>query len=168
MSYEFPDDPKATFAERTPQFVGLGFPKEEVDRLAAAITDMWADAPGGWCYEWSQLAERYIDSGETWMAALAYGNARFPVLADDAKKAAMGHQLEQYIASSKDFPGRLRASGGHHPFPGQGGRVTGSCAEREGRDRTTRRSFCSVEAWTPGRWTSTRCGSTTYRAHMSA
>ena len=104
MSYEFPDDPKATFTERTPQFVGLGIPKDDVDRLADAITDMWADAPGGWCYEWSQLAQRYIDAGETWMATLSYGNARFPVLADDAKKTAMGHQLEQYTLASKDFP----------------------------------------------------------------
>jgi esterase FrsA len=104
MSYQFPDDPKATFSERTPQFVGMGIPKEEVDRLAEVITDMWADGQGGWCYEWSQLAARYAAAGQPWMAALAYGDARFPVLADEAKAAAMGHQLEQYTLASRDFP----------------------------------------------------------------
>jgi esterase FrsA len=104
MSYQFPDDPKATFSERAPQLVGLGIPKEEVERLAEVITDMWADGPGGWCYEWSQLAARYAAAGQPWMAALAYGDARYPVLADEAKAAAMGHQLEQYTLAAKDFP----------------------------------------------------------------
>jgi esterase FrsA len=104
MSYEFPDDPKATFTERTPQFVGLGIPKDKVEHLSEVITDMWADGPGGWCYEWSQLAAEYAETGQHYLASMAYGDARFPVLANDANAAAMQHQLEQYTLAAKDFP----------------------------------------------------------------
>ena len=104
MSYTFPDDPKATFVERTPQFEGLGIPKEDIAHLSTAITDMWADAPGGWCYEWSQIADRYAKAGQPWLAALAYGDARYPCLANEPKAVAMQHQIEQYTLASKDFP----------------------------------------------------------------
>jgi esterase FrsA len=104
MSYEYPVDVKGLWSERAPQFVNLGTPKEEVDRLVATVTDMWADAPGGWCYEWSQLADRYAKEGESYHSFLAYGGARFPCLADDAKVTAHKHQIEQYQLAAKDFP----------------------------------------------------------------
>lgn len=104
MSYEYPVDVKALWSERAPQFVGLGTAREDVDRLAEVVTDMWADGPGGWCYEWSELAQRYADSGQPYRASLAYGGARFPCLADAAKVTAHEHQLEQYILAAKDFP----------------------------------------------------------------
>jgi len=96
MSYEYPVDVKNLWSERAPQFVSLGTSKEEVDRLVNTVTDMWADAPGGWCYEWSQLADRYANSGDAHLAFLAYGGARFPCLADAAKVTANQHQIEQY------------------------------------------------------------------------
>ena len=104
MSYEYPVDVKSLWSERAPQFVSLGTLKEEVDHLVATVTDMWADAPGGWCYEWSQLADRYAKSGDALHAFLAYGGARFPCLADAAKATAHQHQVEQYVLSAKDFP----------------------------------------------------------------
>jgi esterase FrsA len=104
MSYEYPVDVKGLWTERAPQFVSLGTPKEEVDRLVDTVTDMWADAPGGWCYEWSQLADRYARSGDALHAFLAYGGARFPCLADQAKVTAHQHQIEQYVLAAKDFP----------------------------------------------------------------
>jgi esterase FrsA len=84
--------------------VNLGVPKEEVDRLVEVVDDMWADRPGGWCFEWSRLAARYADAGQPWLAAAAYGGARFPCLANPAKAAAHRHQIEQYLLAAKDFP----------------------------------------------------------------
>ncbi len=104
MSYQYPADVKALWSERAPQFVSLGTASEDVDRLAEVVTDMWADAPGGWTYEWSKLAQRYAESGQHYRASLAYGGARFPCLADAAKGIAHQHQLEQYILAAKDFP----------------------------------------------------------------
>ena len=104
MSYEYPVDVKGLWTERAPQFVSLGTPKEEVDRLVDTVTDMWVDGPGGWCYEWSQLADRYANSSQAHLAFLAYGGARFPCLADAAKVTAHKHQVEQYVLAAKDFP----------------------------------------------------------------
>jgi esterase FrsA len=102
MSYEYPVDVKGLWSERAGQFVALGTAKEEVDRLTQTVTDMWADAPGGWCYEWSKLADQYARSGQSFRAMLAYGGARFPCLADQAKVTA--HQHQQYVQAAKDFP----------------------------------------------------------------
>ncbi|WP_244321210.1 alpha/beta hydrolase [Streptomyces melanosporofaciens] len=104
MTYPFPVDPENLFEERTAQFVNLGLPSDEVARLRAAITNMWADAPGGWTWEWSRLAERYAAAGEHYLASLAYGGARFPCLADPAKAAAMDRQVEQYTLAAQGFP----------------------------------------------------------------
>jgi len=64
MSYRYPVDVKALWSERASQFVSLGTASEDLDRLAQVVTDMWADAPGGWTYEWSNLAQRYAESGK--------------------------------------------------------------------------------------------------------
>jgi esterase FrsA len=104
MSYEYDTDLKALWSERAPQFVNLGIPKDEVDHLVAVVDDLYADRPGGWCYEWSQLAKKYADAGNPGLAFVAYGGARFPVLADEQKAAAHQHELEQYLLAAKDFP----------------------------------------------------------------
>ena len=65
---------------------------------------MWADAPGGWVYEWSTLAEEYADRGDHYLASLTYGCAKFPCLTDQARVRALQHQLEQFELAAKDFP----------------------------------------------------------------
>jgi esterase FrsA len=104
MSYEYPVDVKSLWSERAPQFVQLGIPQEQVDHLVEVVDDMWADRPGGWCFEWSRLAAGYAEAGQAGLATLAYGGARFPCLADQAKATAHRHQLEQYTLAAKDFP----------------------------------------------------------------
>jgi esterase FrsA len=104
MTYTYPVDPADLFLERTAFFVSLGVPAPEVERLSKAIDDMWADRPGGWCYEWSRLAARYAESDQPLMAARAYGIARFPCLADASRSVAHQRQLEQYVLAAEDFP----------------------------------------------------------------
>ncbi|WP_327098065.1 alpha/beta hydrolase [Nocardia vinacea] len=103
MSYQWSLDAQALFGERYPQMVSLGLPESDVDAVRAAITDMWVDAPGGWVYEWSELASRYAKAGSHQLASLAYGWAKFPTLADDAKRTALTRQLEQYLLAAPGF-----------------------------------------------------------------
>ena len=104
MPYQWPLDPRDLFTERYPQMVNTGLPAGDVDAVRAAIAEMWADAPGGWVHEWSELAARYAAGGRHDLAVLAYGWAKFPVLADDAKRRAFERQLEQYELASPGFP----------------------------------------------------------------
>ncbi|MEY9894528.1 esterase FrsA [Catenulispora sp. MAP12-49] len=104
MSYRWPLDPANLFAERRPQMLNLGLPAGDVDSVRTAIVDMWADAPGGWVYEWSALAGRYAAEGRHDLAYLAYGWAKFPCLADAAKRAALTHQIREYELASPGFP----------------------------------------------------------------
>ena len=60
MSYTYDLSPAAIFEDRYSQFVSFGIPKADVDTLRATIKDMWADAPGGWSYEWSAFARKYL------------------------------------------------------------------------------------------------------------
>ncbi len=92
------------FTDRTHQFEKFGIPLDDINRVAAATTDMWADAPGGWVYEWSQLAREYADRGDHYLASMIYGCAKFPCLTDDARVGALQNQLEQFELASKDFP----------------------------------------------------------------
>src|SRR5215813_4463091 len=103
MSYQWPLDPQDLFGERYPQMVNTGLPANDVDAVRAAIGDMWADSAGGWVYEWSRLAASYVEAGNHQMAALAYGWAKFPVLADDSKRRALANQLEQYLLAAPGF-----------------------------------------------------------------
>jgi esterase FrsA len=103
MSFQWPVDAEDLFGERYPQMVNTGLPAPDVDEVRAAITQMWTDAPGGWVYEWSALASRYAGAGSHQLAALAYGWAKFPTLADDSKRRALGNQLEQYLLAAPDF-----------------------------------------------------------------
>jgi esterase FrsA len=92
------------FTDRAHQFEKFGIPLDGINRVAAATTDMWADAPGGWVYEWSQLAKEYADGADHHLASMVYGCAKFPCLTDDARTRALQNQLEQFELASKDFP----------------------------------------------------------------
>jgi esterase FrsA len=104
MPYQWPLDPHELFDERYPQMINTGLPVLDVDKVRAAIADMWADAPGGWVFEWSQLAARYAESNDDHLATLAYGWAKFPVLADGAKREALSRQLHHYRLAARHFP----------------------------------------------------------------
>jgi esterase FrsA len=103
MSYQWPLDAQELFGERYPQMINTGLPGQDVDAVRAAITDMWADSPGGWVYEWSKLAASYAEAGSHQLAALAYGWAKFPTLADESKRVALANQLEQYQLAAPGF-----------------------------------------------------------------
>ncbi len=103
MTYEFPVDTADLYGERRPQFVNQGLPAAGLDQAASRITQMWADEPGGWVYEFSALAARYANDGQHYQAALAYGVARFPVLANESKRRALALQVEQYTKAAPDF-----------------------------------------------------------------
>ncbi len=103
MGYEFELDASSLLAERYAQFVNLGLPAADLDRVMTKITTMWADAPGGWTYELSALADGYAGRGEHFLASLAYGVAKFPVLANEARRRALRHQLEEYLLASSGF-----------------------------------------------------------------
>ncbi|MFD7288897.1 alpha/beta fold hydrolase [Streptomyces sp. NPDC059863] len=118
MSYQWPLDAKDLFGERYPQMVGTGLPVPDVDAVRAAVTDMWADEPGGWVHEWSALAARYAEAGSHGLAALAYGWARFPTLADEAKRAALAHQSEQYLLAAPGFAVAFRRDVLELPYRG--------------------------------------------------
>ena len=94
----------AMFEDRTDQFAKFGIPLGNIERVRAAVTDMWVDAPGGWVYEWSGLAKEYADRGGHRMASMIYGCAKFPCLTDQARVQALQNQLEQFELAAKDFP----------------------------------------------------------------
>jgi esterase FrsA len=103
MNYEFPVATAALYGERRPQFVNQGLPAADLDKAAARVAQMWADEPGGWTYEFSALAARYANEGQHYPAALAYGVARFPVLANESKRRALALQVEQYTTAAPTF-----------------------------------------------------------------
>lgn len=103
MAYEFPIDIAALYGERRPQFINQGLPAADLDAAFARVTRMWADGPGGWTFEFSTLAAGYADASDHYRAALAYGVARFPVLADGAKRRALELQVEQYSKAAPRF-----------------------------------------------------------------
>lgn len=72
--------------------------------MRAAITDMWTDAPGGWPFEWSAFARKYSEAGNPLLASFAYGFAKFPCLANDARRTALQHQVETYLKAAPGFP----------------------------------------------------------------
>ncbi|MGW4725356.1 alpha/beta hydrolase [Streptomyces sp. NPDC004291] len=103
MSYQWSLDPQDLFRERYPQMINTSMPAEDVDTVRATISDMWQNEPGGWVFEWSQLAERYARAGRHQLAMLAYGWAKFPALADGAKRMALVKQAEQYELAAPGF-----------------------------------------------------------------
>jgi esterase FrsA len=104
MSYSYEIDAKAMFASRFDQFAAFGVPRADVAALQSAITDMWADAPGGLPFEWSALARKYLEAGNPLLASIAYGYAKFPCLADDTRRKALKNQVTAYLAAAASFP----------------------------------------------------------------
>jgi esterase FrsA len=104
MGYTYSASPRALFEDRFEQFVALGIPRTEVEEMRGAITDMWSDAPGGWVFEWSRLARRYLEADQPYMASLAYGWAKFPCLANEARRRALDDQVAAYLAAAPTFP----------------------------------------------------------------
>lgn len=124
MAYAFPIDPAELFVERTPQMLSTGIAPDDLDGVRTQIVDMWADAPGGWVFEWSRLARRYAENGQPSLSAVAYGWAKFPTLATPAMRTALENQLEQYLRAAPDFPVEferrvldLPHKGGRTPVP---------------------------------------------------
>jgi hypothetical protein len=93
MSYTYDLSPATSFEDRYSQFIAFGIPKADVDTLRTTIKDMWADAPGGWSYEWSAFARKYLEAGNPLLASFAYGFAIFPCLATDARRKAQQARL---------------------------------------------------------------------------
>jgi esterase FrsA len=102
--YTYPISADAMFTDRAHQFVGFGVPQADVAAARAAITDMWATGQGGWTFEWSRIAARYAAAGDHALAALVYGCAKFPCLADEQRVVALGRQREEYLAAAPAFP----------------------------------------------------------------
>jgi esterase FrsA len=107
MPYTYPIETEAMFEDRAGQFVAFGIPAADVERMRSVITDMWHDGPGGWAFEWSALGAQYADKGEHYLAALVYGCAKFPCLAEPQRVVALAKQVEQYVAASPEFPVRF-------------------------------------------------------------
>ena len=103
MPYTYPIDAQAMFEDRAQQFVGFGLPADDVAGVRAATTDFWSNEPGGWVYEWSALAAEYTEQNKPLLASLAYGCAKFPCLADDARATALTRQTEAYLAAAPSF-----------------------------------------------------------------
>lgn len=118
MPYQWPLDVQALFGERHPQMINAGLPAADVDAVRGAITEMWPDEPGGWVYEWSELAGRYAGAGAHRLAALAYGWAKFPALTDDAKRTALARQAEQYRLAAPGFDVDVQRRVVDVPHPG--------------------------------------------------
>lgn len=118
MGYEYAIDAKAMFEDRLAEFVGLGIPEVDATEMQSVITDMWADAPGGWVYEWSRLAQKHADANEMFLASLAYGCAKFPCLANDARRVALHKQIETYLAAAPGFPVKFKRNLIDLPYKG--------------------------------------------------
>ncbi len=103
MSYIYEVDAKAVFKSRFDQFLAFGVPRADVEALQVAITDMWADSKGGWPFEWSALARKYMEGGAPFLASIAYGYAKFPCLADDTRRKALQNQVAAYLAAAPSF-----------------------------------------------------------------
>jgi esterase FrsA len=104
MAFTFDADPQALIRERTPQFVGLGVPRDTIEQVAPYLKDLWCDGPGGWVHEWSlaaRIAQRIKDH---LLASLLFGIAKYPCLGNAAHKEAYHNQLEAYLRASRSFP----------------------------------------------------------------
>jgi len=118
MSYTYAITPAAMFEDRFEQFVALGVPRTDVEAMRGAISDMWSDTPGGWVFEWSRLAKRHLDGDQPFLAALAYGCAKFPCLANEAKRRALANQVTSYLTAAPGFPVKFERRFVAVPFVG--------------------------------------------------
>jgi len=96
--------PENLFEERAQQFVNWGIPEDRVRKLQTDIVDMWSNKPGGWVYEWNQLAKYFADQGDARTAANCYGAAKFPTISTQDRQDALANQVTQYVKASADWP----------------------------------------------------------------
>lgn len=116
--FTFPLAPTDLFEERSPQFMAWGIPKAIIHAVEARVTDMWAEEPGGWTYEWTQEAAKARADGAWMLASSLYGAARFPCLATPSRLVALKAQSECFLQASSGFPGSferkvIRCDTGH-------------------------------------------------------
>ncbi len=155
MSYEFPVDHRGLFEERTGQFLSFGLPVSDLEELRASIHSTWADAPGGWSYEWSALAAKYSADGNHSLAAMIYGIAKFPVLANDSRRRALQNQVDEYVKAAKGFG--LEFERRILSLPYRNGEIELPVHILSADEGTkTHPSCCSAAASTAGRWTCIR------------
>jgi len=74
-----------------------------VARVRGRVSDMWANAPGGWVYEWGLEAER-VERRDPLLAATLWGAARFPVACDESRRDAHRRQIACYLEAAPHFP----------------------------------------------------------------
>ena len=154
MSYTFPITPHAMFEDRFEQFAALGLPRTEVEEMRSAITDMWSDAPGGWVFEWSRLALRHWETQQPYMAAVAYGWAKFPCLANNARRQALADQVTAYLAAAPGFPVKFERRIVATPFAGGTAKLPVHLYSSVAYI-IKNRFFWSAAASIRGKWTST-------------
>jgi esterase FrsA len=133
MSYTYSITPHAMFEDRFEQFVALGIARMEVEEMRGAIADMWSDAPGGWVFEWSRLARRHLEANQSYAASLAYGCAKFPCLANEAKRKALANQAITYLAAAPGFPVKFERRYVATPFAGRTATIPVHLYSRAGR-----------------------------------
>jgi hypothetical protein len=132
MGYELLVDVRSLMSEPCPQFVNLGLPAGDLDHVNARIRSIWSDAPDGWTYNLSALADGSGRRGDH-LAALVDLVAKFPVLTNDrpfirralldgeCQRARAGHQRAPTTCTplqvdTKMFHGRRRSD--VHLIPG--------------------------------------------------
>ena len=103
MSDTYEVDAKAVFNSRFESVRRFGIPRAQSKPCRTKITDMWADAPGGWPFEWSGWRE-LSGAGKPFLASIAYGYAKFPCLADNTRRKALQNQVAAYLAAAPSFP----------------------------------------------------------------
>ncbi|MCB9797197.1 MAG: alpha/beta hydrolase [Alphaproteobacteria bacterium] len=102
-AFTFPLDPAELLAERAPQWLRSGLPRATLRQARSRIHEMWEDAPGGWAYEWSRLAEAHAARGQWLTASLVYGAARFPTASTPAAAEAHRQQLACHLRAAPRF-----------------------------------------------------------------
>ncbi|MCS5524731.1 alpha/beta fold hydrolase [Curtobacterium flaccumfaciens pv. oortii] len=108
MSYEWPYDAPLEFTRRAVQASALGLPRNDVKDVGERVTRMWDGKPGSWVYEWSQLANRYVEQERIDLAALSYGWAKFPTLANNRHAEAYRQQIDLHIKFMSTLSLRFR------------------------------------------------------------
>jgi len=94
----------ALFEDRFEQFVALGVPGRRSRRCAGDHRYVERHGRAAGSSEWSRLAQRHLAANQSYMASLAYGCAKFPCLANEAKRQALAHQVTAYLAAAPGFP----------------------------------------------------------------
>ncbi len=102
--FTFPIDPHALFAERRRQFAGWGIPEKTIQRVQSRIKDNWTEGPGGWSYEWWQVANAAEEAGNFLLASMLYGAARFPVAVTPMRQRALQCQVRCFERAADHLP----------------------------------------------------------------